>query len=83
VLFGELAVQVLLSIPVGLALGWLLSLWLARMFDSELYRIPVVIAPSTFGWAVLVVLAAATATALVVRRRIDRLDLVGVLKTRE
>jgi putative ABC transport system permease protein len=43
----------------------------------------VVIAPATYGVAALCVLAAGIASALVVRRHIDRLDLVSVLKLRE
>jgi putative ABC transport system permease protein len=43
----------------------------------------VVIAPPTYGWAVLIVLAAGLLSALLVRRQIDQLDLVAVLKVRE
>ena len=45
--------------------------------------IPLVIAARTYAYAALAILLAGAASALVVRRRIDRLDLVGVLKTRE
>jgi putative ABC transport system permease protein len=57
--------------------------YLAQAFDSELYRVPLVVERSVYGWASLIVLASALFSGLVVRRRIDRLDLIEVLKTRE
>ena len=44
---------------------------------------PFVIEASTYGWAILVGVFATAASVLLVRRRLDRLDLIGVLKTRE
>jgi putative ABC transport system permease protein len=52
-------------------------------YRSELFRLPLVIDSSTYAFAAIVVVLAATLSALVVRRRLDRLDLVAVLKTRE
>ena len=52
-------------------------------FDSELYRVPLVVERSVYGWASLIVFVSALISGLVVRRRIDRLDLIEVLKTRE
>ena len=51
--------------------------------DSELYRIPLVIQGSTNAIAVLVTLVATLLSAAVVRNRLDHLDLIAVLKTRE
>jgi putative ABC transport system permease protein len=82
-LLGELAVIVALSLPVGLALGHALSTVVVRALESELYRFPLVITPRTQLFAVAVVLVSAIISALIVRRRVDRLDLVAVLKTRE
>jgi putative ABC transport system permease protein len=83
VLVGETMLVALIAQP----LGWLIGAGIARAsisgFDSDLYRIPLVLKPATFATASLVVLAAALGAALVVRRRIDRLDLVAVMKTRE
>ena len=50
---------------------------------TKLFRVPLVIEPATYGMAVGVVIVASVASALLVRRRIDRLDLIAVLKTRE
>ncbi|SDK12898.1 ABC transporter permease [Microbulbifer yueqingensis] len=83
ILLGELALLTLLALPLGALLGYLLAATLVLSFDTELFRIPLVIAPSTYGYAALVVLLAALGSGLLVRRRIDRLDLIAVLKTRE
>jgi putative ABC transport system permease protein len=56
---------------------------LAQFHSNESFQIPAVIEPRTYAAAVIVVAAAAAASAFAVRHRIDRLDLVAVLKTRE
>lgn len=82
-LFGELAVVVLLAQPLGWIIGYGFAVAMAKDFSSELYRVPLVVGPSVFATASLVVIGAAVASSLLVRRRINRLDLVEVLKTRE
>lgn len=83
ILLGELAALVALAIPVGLLLGYVMSAAILELFQTELYRIPFVIAPRTFARAGFVTLVSAAISAAAVRRRLDRLDLVAVLKTRE
>ena len=83
ILLGELAVVVLLAIPVGLTLGYVFAGALVAAFNTELYRFPLVVTPRTYGYAASAVLVAATLSGLAVRRRLDHLDLVAVLKTRE
>ncbi len=83
ILFGEFTLEIALGIPVGLWLSQAIVNVLARFSSNELFQIPPVILPRTFMAAGLVVMLAALASAWVVRRRIDRLDLVAVLKTRE
>ena len=83
ILLGEMAVQVLLAIPMGLALGTWWSHSINSMVDPELYRFPIVISERTYAFAVVVALGSAVVSALLVRRKLDRLDLIGVLKTRE
>jgi putative ABC transport system permease protein len=83
VLLGEMGVQVFLAIPIGLWVGYRLALGIAGTVDPEMFRLPVVLSPRTYAFATTVVLAAAAVSALLVRRRLDRLDLIGVLKTRE
>jgi putative ABC transport system permease protein len=60
-----------------------LARMLVRGFETELYRVPFVIEPSTYGSAILIGIGATAASVLLVRQRLDRLDLIGVLKTRE
>ncbi len=84
VLLGELATNVALAVLPGLVLGWLvLTRGMPRMVDPELMRYPALTSDKTFALAVLVLFASALATALAVRRRLDKLDLIEVLKTRE
>jgi putative ABC transport system permease protein len=83
ILVGEIMILTILAQPLGWFLGYLIVLATTQGFDSDLYRIPLVLKPATFATASLVVLAASLAAVLVVRRRIDRLDLVQVMKTRE
>jgi putative ABC transport system permease protein len=83
ILLGELSVLTLAAIPLGLSLGYVLIRVVCLFLDTEMYRIPFVIDAPTYGFSVLVVLIAAVFSGLVVRRRLDQLDLVAVLKTRE
>lgn len=84
ILLGEQAVQVVLGIPVGLFLGtWAAKALLELQADPEQFRMPMLISSQTYAFAVVVIFAAAVLSALLVRRRLDTLDLIGVLKTRE
>ncbi len=83
ILLGELAVIVIAALPVGILIGQSLAALLTWAMSSELYRFPLIITGRTRLFAVLVVLIAATISGLIVRRRVDHLDLVAVLKVRE
>ncbi len=83
VLMGEMAIQVLIGIPLGIAIGRRLALAIASTVDPERYRLPVVVSAQTMAYATGITLIAALASALLVRRRLDHLDLIAVLKTRE
>ncbi len=82
-LLGELMLQALLAIPAGCIGGWLLAWLLVSMMNSENFTIPLNILPRTYVWAVSVMLATGAVSAVAVRRRLGRLDLIEVLKTRE
>ncbi|RFC48129.1 MAG: putative ABC transport system permease protein [Verrucomicrobia bacterium] len=83
ILQGHLAVLVLTAIPLGLGLGTLFCLAIARALTTDLYRVPFVLNRETFGVAILVVLAASLVCALFLDRGIRRLDLIAVLKARD
>lgn len=82
-LLGELALGMAVALPLGMFLGWALTHTLVGLMRSDQFLFPVVIRPRTYAWAALCVIGAGLASALVVRRRIDRLDMVASLKTRE
>jgi putative ABC transport system permease protein len=83
ILLGELGVITLGAIPFGFLIGRGLCRYIATRLGSDLYRVPLVLEPGTYAFSAAVVLASACVSGLVVRRRLDRLDLVAVLKTRE
>jgi len=84
ILLGEQAVQIAIAIPLGLVLGTIgAKALIASWADPELFRMPFMISNQTYAFSVAVVLASGIASALLVRRKLDRLDLIGVLKTRE
>ncbi len=83
ILVGETMVLALLAQPLGWGVGALIAKLLADASANDLYSVPLVLKPAGFATASLVVLGAALVSVLVVRRRLDRLDLVQVMKTRE
>jgi putative ABC transport system permease protein len=83
ILLGELAIITLAALPLGLPIGYGLSYLTALALDTESHRFPLVIHRATFAWSALVILTAAGFSALVVRRMLDRLDLIAVLKVKE
>jgi putative ABC transport system permease protein len=83
ILFGEFVIAIAVAIPIGLVLSQGIIGLIARLHSNESFQIPPVIGVRTYFIAVIVVVAAAVASAYVVRRRVDQLDLVAALKTRE
>lgn len=83
ILLGELALLTLVAIPVGFAVGVGLVGILVAAFQNELYRLPLLLTPQNFAMGASVILASAVASGLLLWRRLGRLDLVAVLKTRE
>jgi putative ABC transport system permease protein len=82
-LLYELAIELLVAVPLGLWLGYWMVVFLSAHHQAELFRIPPIVAPRSYAIAALIILVAGAISALIVRRRIDQLDLVSVLKTRE
>jgi putative ABC transport system permease protein len=82
-LLGELALEIAAAIPLGFAAGYGLAALLLALMPHEMIEFPLVISRATYLYAGAVVVAAGVVSALIVRNRIDNLDMVGVLKTRE
>lgn len=82
-LLGEQALITLLAIPLGWALGYWLATIVTVAMQTDTYRIPLIVNAQTYLLSALIVIVAATASALLVQRRINHLDLIEVLKTRE
>jgi putative ABC transport system permease protein len=83
ILLSELAVFTLIALPLGCLLGFAVAALMVDLFSSDLFRLPLVIERSTYGYACLVVVMAAVGTGIAVARRVAELDLIEVLKTRE
>jgi putative ABC transport system permease protein len=83
VLLGELAIVTLAALPLGSILGYYLSFGIAAGFSSELYQIPAIFDAASYGFASIVVIGAAVTSGWLVKRDIDRTELVSALKTRE
>lgn len=83
VLLGELAAVTLLALPLGAILGYFLSFGIAAGFSTDLYQISVVFTPESYGTAVLAVVMAAVMSGWLVKKDIDRADLIIALKTGE
>jgi putative ABC transport system permease protein len=83
ILVGELALLTLLGLPLGVLFGYGLSLFMIESFTTDLFQMPFGLTAVTVGQAVLVVVASAAISCVLVARRVTALDLVRVLKTRE
>jgi putative ABC transport system permease protein len=83
VLLAEIGALLVLALPIGMVVGRVLSRWLMSQFQTDLFTFPYVTAPIAYGKPALVICTAVVVATLLVRRGVDRLDLVGVLKSRD
>ena len=83
ILMGELALLTLVALPVGWLFGYSLAAAIIGMIDSEVYRFPLYVTAQSVAISFLGIISAAIISGLMVRRRLDQLDLVAVLKIRE
>jgi putative ABC transport system permease protein len=83
VLVAEIAVLALLAIPLGCGFGTLMGMWMMRLFETDMYAFPYVYNAQGYAFAVAFTLACVAIASLIVRRDVDRLDMVGVLKARD
>ncbi|WP_316860247.1 FtsX-like permease family protein [uncultured Cohaesibacter sp.] len=83
VLLGELGLVTLAALPVGSLLGYYFTQVIAAGFSTDLYQVPTMFIPASYGKAALAIIVASVASGWLVKRDIDRLDLVESLKVRE
>ena len=83
ILLAEVGLLVVVALPVGCLAGFWLAALMTAGFETELFRVPLVIEASTYGMAMLLTLASTAVSAGFVRYRLDHLDMIAVLKTRE
>jgi putative ABC transport system permease protein len=80
-LVGEQVFFILAAAVPGIVAGALFTRWLATVRSTEDYTLPWVFSSATVAFALAFVIAMTALSALIVRRQIDRLDIVSVLKT--
>lgn len=83
ILLGEVLLLIFIGVPLGCLAGYGLAWAIASSFDTELYRVPFFIETATFGTAIIITLVVTAGSLAAVRRRLGKLDLIAVLKTRE
>ncbi len=83
ILLGELGVLTILALPLGMLMGYWMAAALVYFMDQEVFRFPLVIRLHTYGLACTVVLVSSVISGLLVRRSLDQLDLIAVLKSRD
>jgi len=82
ILFGEIIVLLLIAIPIGWIAGYILAGMVAAGMQTEIYRVPLIVDRDTYAKAALVAIVSTMASAVIMRWRIARMDLIAVLKTR-
>ncbi len=83
ILLGEMALFTLVAIPLGFLIGYGLCAYMAFEFDSDLYRIPLVLGINVYAFSALVVLLSSIVSAIMIWRNLADLDMVAVLKSKE
>jgi putative ABC transport system permease protein len=81
ILLGQSLLLVVFALPFGCVIGYGLAWLIVQGINTDLFRIPLTILPGSYGEAGIIVLLSSVGAGLIVRRELDRLDLVGVLKT--
>jgi len=83
ILLGEQALFTLFAIPLGFLIGYGLCAFLAFQFDSDLYRVPLVLSLDVYALSALVVILSSIVSAIMIWRNLANLDMVAVLKSKE
>ncbi len=83
ILLGEQVALTVMAMPMGVVLGLLMTWGMSKAISTDTFRLPMIVSWPSIAWSALIVLVVSMASAWSVQRRVARLDLVGVLKTRE
>ncbi len=83
ILVGELALLTLIAVAIGCPLGYGLARLIIELFTTDLYQMPFGLAPATYAWSAIVVMVSASISCGMVAWRVQRLDMVRVLKARD
>ena len=83
ILIGELMLLTILAIPLGFIIGYGLCQYLVSNLQSDLYRVPLIIARANYTYAAVVVIVSSMISSILIWRNIKKLDLIAVLKTKE
>lgn len=83
ILLLELALLTLVAQPPGWIMGYGLAWVMKTRLAGELMRVRLVVETSTYIIASAIIVIAAVSSAFVIRQRVNALDLVSVLKTRD
>ena len=83
ILLGELALLTLVAIPIGMLIGYSLCAYMAFQFDTDLYRVPLILGINVYAFSALVVIMSSIISAIMIWHNLAHLDMVAVLKTKE
>jgi putative ABC transport system permease protein len=83
ILLGELTALTCAAIPLGFLIGHGMCAYIAESLKTDLFRVPLILEANTYAFAATVVIVSSCISGLIVRRRLDHLDLIAVLKTKE
>jgi putative ABC transport system permease protein len=83
ILLGEIAIVTIVALPLSLVLGYGFAAAAAHAYDTEVFRIPLIVSAKTCAEALATTVMATLVSGGLVRRRLNHLDLIAVLKTRE
>lgn len=83
ILIGETMLLSILAQPVGWWIGTMIAASMFNSFSSDLYSMPLVLHPAIYVKASLVVLLASFGSVMLVRRRLNKQNLVSVMKVGE
>ncbi|WP_246837810.1 ABC transporter permease [Leptospira bouyouniensis] len=79
----ELSWQILCAIPIGCIFGYQVANLILNSNETEGFKIPATIYPSTYYYSILLALITAGISYLIVFRKLKTMDLLSVLKVRE